>query len=108
MGRDEHVVERRVNARMSLPTFWLHDDHITAPLLQDVVRGHARLNLAYVANLFNTHPGLEPMEVEIIEETREEKTFRNWMNSLGVNPFVNNLYNDLRDGLVLLQVSVVT
>ena len=42
--------------------------------------------------------------MEIIEETREEKTFRNWMNSLGVNPFVNNLYNDLRDGLVLLQV----
>ena len=31
--------------------------------------------------------------------------FRNWMNSLGVDPFVNNLYQDLNDGLVLLQVS---
>ena len=71
------------------------------------MKGHARLNLAFVANLFNTHPGLEDMEVEIIEETREEKTFRNWMNSLGVNPFVNNLYSDLRDGIVLLQVCVV-
>ena len=28
------------------------------------------------------------------------------MNSLGVAPFVNNLYSDLKDGLVLLQVHV--
>jgi len=26
------------------------------------------------------------------------------MNSLGVNPFVNSLYQDLRDGLVLIQL----
>ena len=31
--------------------------------------------------------------------------FRNWMNSIGVNPFVNNLYRDLCSGLVLLQVT---
>lgn len=31
--------------------------------------------------------------------------FRNWMNSLGVAPFVSNLYQDLKDGLVLLQVT---
>ena len=30
--------------------------------------------------------------------------FRNWMNSLGVSPFVNSLYQDLKDGLILLQV----
>jgi hypothetical protein len=74
----------------------------------DIVSGHPRLNLAFVANLFNTWPGLEPVEeeviIEVIEETREEKTFRNWMNSLGVDPFVNNLYDDLRDGMVLLQL----
>ena len=29
-------------------------------LPQDVVKGHERLNLAFVANLFNMHPGLEP------------------------------------------------
>ena len=29
------------------------------------------------------------------------------MNSMGVNPFVNSLYQDLKDGLVLLQVSWV-
>lgn len=28
----------------------------------------------------------------ILGETREERTFRNWMNSLGVNPRVNHLY----------------
>jgi hypothetical protein len=73
---------------------------------RDVVRGNQKLNLAFVANLFNTWPALEPLEEEIviIEETREEKQFRNWMNSLGVDPFVNNLYSDLSDGLVLLQL----
>jgi len=74
----------------------------------DIVNGHPRLNLAFVANLFNHYPGLEPVEEEVViivtEETREEKTFRNWMNSLGVDPYVNNLYEDLRDGLVLLKL----
>jgi len=62
------------------------------------------LNLAFVANLFNTWPALEPVEFKPVEETREEKMFRNWMNSLGVEPFCNNLYEDLRDGTVLLQL----
>ena len=70
----------------------------------DVAKGNAKLNLAFVANMFNTCPALEAVEIEIIEENREEKTYRNWMNSLGVNPFVNNLYQDLRDGLVLIQL----
>ena len=44
-------------------------------ILQDVVRGQDKLNLAFVANLFNNHPALDPPEeeVDIIEETREEK-----------------------------------
>eukprot|EP01135_Chromosphaera_perkinsii_P001057 Nk52_evm7s158 gene=Nk52_evmTU7s158 len=76
---------------------------------RDIVKGNARLNLAFTAHLFNTFPALELLETdeepeEIIEETREEKTFRNWMNSLGVEPFVNNLYMDLRDGIVLIQL----
>uniref|UniRef100_A0A673ABC9 Plastin-3 n=1 Tax=Sphaeramia orbicularis TaxID=375764 RepID=A0A673ABC9_9TELE len=37
-------------------------------------------------------------------ETREERTFRNWMNSLGVNPHVNHLYGDLQDAMVILQL----
>jgi len=73
---------------------------------RDIVAGNPKLNLAFVANMFNTCPGLEPVEdaVEIEEETREEKAFRNWMNSLGADPFINNLYEDLRDGIILLQI----
>lgn len=46
----------------------------------DVVNGVYKLNLAFVANLFNKHPGLEQPEngviegIENIEETREEKS----------------------------------
>ncbi|XP_066997447.1 plastin-2 [Anabrus simplex] len=75
----------------------------------DVVNGIYKLNLAFVANLFNNHPGLERPEgliegLENLEETREEKTYRNWMNSMGVLPYVNWLYSDLADGLVIFQL----
>lgn len=75
---------------------------------QDVVNGVYKLNLAFVANLFNNHPGLDqPDEIEgleSIEETREEKTYRNWMNSMGVKPHVNWLYSDLADGIIIFQL----
>jgi len=72
---------------------------------QDIVDGVEKLNLAFVANLFNNFPGLdEPEEGPVIEETREEKMFRNWMNSLGVKPYVNYLYTDLTDGLIFFQI----
>ena len=32
------------------------------------------------------------------------QTFRNWINSLGFDPYVNDLYDGLRDGLIILQV----
>ncbi|XP_041657814.1 plastin-3-like [Cheilinus undulatus] len=76
----------------------------------DVVSGNPKLNLAFVANLFNKYPALKKPENEDIDwgllegETREERTFRNWMNSLGVNPHVNHLYGDLQDALVILQL----
>lgn len=76
----------------------------------DVVNGHSKLNLAFVANLFNKYPALIKPENEDIDwgllegETREERTFRNWMNSLGVNPHVNRLYGDLQDAMVLFQL----
>ncbi len=62
-----------------------------------------------MANLFNTWPALElaaeeaPAEA-LVEETREEKTYRNWMNALGVKPFVNYIYEDLSNGLVIFQL----
>ncbi|XP_053205055.1 plastin-1-like [Panonychus citri] len=74
----------------------------------DVVEGVYKLNVAFVANLFNTHPCLdkpdEPLELVDIEENREEKTYRNWINSMGVSPFVNWLYSDLADGLIIFQI----
>uniref|UniRef100_A0A8C7ALT7 Lymphocyte cytosolic protein 1 n=1 Tax=Neovison vison TaxID=452646 RepID=A0A8C7ALT7_NEOVI len=76
----------------------------------DVVRGNPKLNLAFIANLFNRYPALHKPENQDIDwgalegETREERTFRNWMNSLGVNPRVNHLYSDLSDALVIFQL----
>ncbi len=47
----------------------------------DVVKGVNKLNLAFVANLFNNHPGLDKPDnvdldqfLENVEETREEKS----------------------------------
>jgi len=30
--------------------------------------------------------------------------YRNWMNSMGVSPYVHHLYSDLSDGLVIFQL----
>jgi len=27
--------------------------------------------------------------------------YRNWMNSMGVSPYVNRIYNDLTSGLII-------
>ncbi|XP_066445720.1 plastin-1 [Eleutherodactylus coqui] len=75
----------------------------------DVVAGNPKLNLAFVANLFNMYPGLNKsngndFHSQIEGETSEERTFRNWMNSLGVNPYVNHMYSDLNDSLVFFQL----
>lgn len=76
----------------------------------DVVNGIHKLNLAFVANMFNKYPGLDKLEddsiegLEAVEESREEKTYRNWMNSMGVTPYVNWLYSDLADGLIFFQL----
>jgi plastin-3 len=58
--------------------------------------------------LFNIYPALDAPEAQpdepVIEETREEKMYRNWMNSMGVKPFVNYIYEDLSTGLIYFQV----
>ncbi|SCU87146.1 LAFA_0E05006g1_1 [Lachancea sp. 'fantastica'] len=76
-----------------------------------LVAGNPKLNLAFVAHLFNTHPGLQPIEESEkpeIEEfdaegEREARVFTLWLNSLDVDPPVVSLFEDLKDGLVLLQ-----
>lgn len=78
-----------------------------------LVEGNAKLNFLFVANLFNELPGLDKLsesELENIgdqmfdsEGDREARAFALWLNSLGVDPFVNYLFDDIKDGLILLQ-----
>lgn len=76
-----------------------------------LVAGNTRLNLAFVANLFNTHPCLDPITEEEkadiedfdAEGEREARVFTLWLNSLDVQPTVVSFFEDLRDGRVLLQ-----
>ncbi|ADV24382.1 fimbrin [Cryptococcus gattii Ru294] len=77
-----------------------------------LVNGNPKLNLAFVANLFNTWPGLAPLEeteapppIEDFdaEGEREARVFTLWLNSLDVEPGVYNLFEDLKDGTILLQ-----
>ncbi|KAB5591427.1 Fimbrin [Ceratobasidium theobromae] len=79
---------------------------------QAMVAGNPKLNLAFTAHLFNTHPGLapleEPMPTEAIEDfdaegEREARVFTLWLNSLNVEPSVYSLFDDLKDGVVILQ-----
>lgn len=59
-----------------------------------LVSGNPKLNLAFVAHLFNTWPGLDPLEenekVDIedfdAEGEREARVFTLWLNSLDVDP----------------------
>jgi len=76
----------------------------------DITSGNSKLNLAFVANLFNVIPGLEKLSEEeaadldfSTEGSREARAFAMWLNSLGIDPYVNDLFSDLRDGLVLLR-----
>lgn len=93
----------------------------------DIASGNRRLNLAFVAQIFNQNHGLHAKEEEIkaVEEAfeaagldeaaegdaadaaREEKVFTNWLNALGISAAgeksVSNLFDDLNDGLVLIE-----
>ncbi|KAA8571642.1 hypothetical protein EYC84_001635 [Monilinia fructicola] len=76
-----------------------------------LVAGNPKLNLAFVANLFNTRPALDPITEEEkaqvddfdAEGEREARVFTLWLNSLDVQPGVNSLYEDLKDGTIILQ-----
>lgn len=85
--------------------------YLTPPSL---LAGNPRLNLAFVANLFNNHPGLEPLDEQEAKDygavedfnaegEREARVVTLWLNSLPVEPAVFNLFNDLKDGLITLQ-----
>ncbi|KAL7185898.1 hypothetical protein ACSBR2_027786 [Camellia fascicularis] len=80
---------------------------------KDIVEGSANLNLAFVAQIFQQRNGLSmdtknmsfaEMMTDDAQTSREERCFRLWINSLGIDSYVNNLFEDVRTGWVLLEV----
>ncbi|MBR4496346.1 MAG: hypothetical protein IKO49_05190 [Bacilli bacterium] len=86
----------------------------------DIVAGNSKLNTLFVASIFNAYPGLDPATEEEkyeaaklldddVEGAREERAFRMWINSLGLNDdagepiHINNLYEESKDGILLLR-----
>jgi plastin-1 len=41
-----------------------------------------------------------------VEASREERAFRLWINSLGIATYVNNLFEDVKTGLVQFPTAV--
>ncbi|XP_038972766.1 fimbrin-5-like isoform X1 [Phoenix dactylifera] len=80
---------------------------------KDIVEGSPNLNLTFVAQIFQHRNGLSAdskkvslaeMMPDDIQVSREERAFRLWINSLGTAIYVNNLFEDVRNGWVLLEV----
>ncbi|THD25658.1 L-plastin [Fasciola hepatica] len=100
LNQQQRAVNVLSNAEVLNARYFLSPDDI---YMADETRD--RLHLAFLATLFNTYPALDAQGDWVIEgETLEERTYRNWMNSLGVRPFVSYLDIDLSNGLVLLQL----
>ncbi|KAJ7960297.1 putative Fimbrin [Quillaja saponaria] len=79
----------------------------------DIVEGSPNLNLAFVAQIFQHRNGLSvdskkmsfaEMMTDDPQTSREERCFRLWINSLGIATYVNNVFEDVRNGWVLLEV----
>ncbi|KAG0559488.1 hypothetical protein KC19_10G108900 [Ceratodon purpureus] len=81
---------------------------------KDLLDGSANLNLAFVAHLFHTRNGLTQdsekyecaeilLDDEYNEASREERMYRTWINSQGTDTFITSLFEDVRDGWVLLE-----
>ncbi|KAI3465519.1 hypothetical protein Pfo_022182 [Paulownia fortunei] len=79
----------------------------------DIVEGSPNLNLAFVAQIFQHRNGLSvdnkkisfaEMMADDAQTSREERCFRLWINSLGIDSYVNNVFEDVRTGWVLLEV----
>ncbi|KAH7576521.1 hypothetical protein JRO89_XS01G0098200 [Xanthoceras sorbifolium] len=79
---------------------------------KDIVEGSPNLNLAFVAHIFQHRNGLQTQTKQIsfletlpddTQISREERAFRFWINSLGNSIYINNVFEDLRNGWVLLE-----
>ena len=90
-----------------------------APFIKpgDICAGNKKLNLGFVAQLFNTCPGLEITQEQLSEydfadlelddagDSREERVFRMWINSLNIDGlYINELFSGLADGVGILKI----
>ncbi|ESQ54603.1 hypothetical protein EUTSA_v10024581mg [Eutrema salsugineum] len=79
---------------------------------QEIVEGSPTLNLAFVAQIFHERNGLSTngkysfaeMMTEDVQTCRDERCYRLWINSLGIESYVNNVFEDVRNGWILLEV----
>lgn len=88
-------------------------DDILGP--EDLVKGNAKVNSVFVAAMFNCKHGLQELTQEEfeaaglidddIDAAKEERVFRAWINSMQIEGcFIDNLFEEIRDGLVILRV----
>ncbi|KAL6564950.1 Fimbrin-2 [Orobanche minor] len=78
---------------------------------KDILDGSPNLNLAFVAHIFQHRNGLSTQTKQIsfletlpddAQVSREERVFRFWLNSLANSSYVDNVFDDLRNGWILL------
>ncbi|KAK3001865.1 hypothetical protein RJ639_022134 [Escallonia herrerae] len=79
---------------------------------KDIVEGSPNLNLAFVAHIFQHRNGLSTQAKQIsflevlpddTQISREESAFRFWINSFGNLEYINNVFEDVRNGWILLE-----
>lgn len=81
----------------------------------DIDKANSKVATLFVAAIFNTKHGLEDLTKEEyeaasmldddVEGTKEERQFRFWINSLGIEAvYVNNLFGDFNDGILVNRV----
>ena len=85
----------------------------------DLISGNVKLNILFIASIFNSQTGLKPPESKQLKEinnilsdenAEEENIYRTWINSLdlkndnGEEIHINNLYEESKDGLLFLRI----
>ena len=87
---------------------------------KEIVSGNEKLNMAFIANLFNWKlHHLQKLQNNYATENKEdfsditekdliegksERIAKNWINSLDLRSTCNYIYTDLRDGIIILKI----
>jgi len=84
---------------------------------QHIISNNTKVNTLFCSYIFNTKHGLKPLDEECnfdmadlldddIEGSLEERQFRIWINSLGIEGVdVTDLYDDVKSGILLCKVA---